>query len=103
MMLGEYLKSRGFDAVPFNCAEGLLEQDISSFAAIVLDIQLPGMWGSECAFKVRETGFDGLLLAITGYMEKWDEDDLSDLGFDEVFSKPFEPESIAKILSEKLC
>jgi len=56
----------------------------------VFGIGLPGMSGGELAWRIRELGLDMPLIAVSGQLDRWDVDDLSDLGFDQVFSKPLD-------------
>jgi DNA-binding response OmpR family regulator len=101
-LLSGYLAGRGMKVAAFARAEDLLSANPGSFDAVILDICLPGMWGSECVYRLRNTGYKGPVIAITGYMDQWDEEDLSDLGFDRVLPKPFDPCVIADCIGECL-
>jgi CheY-like chemotaxis protein len=56
----------------------------------VLDIALPGMSGAELAWKIRTACPGFPLVALSGRLGDWDADDLRDLGFSRVFSKPMD-------------
>jgi DNA-binding response OmpR family regulator len=101
-LMCEFLESRGLEVASFNSAEALLAADATAYGVIIMDIQLPGMWGSECVYQLRNRGYNGPVIAITGYMEQWDEDDLSDLGFNRIFPKPFEPDEVIECIKECL-
>ena len=101
-LMSEYLQKHGFEVAAFYSAEALLAADTAAYGVIILDIQLPGMWGSECVYQLRNRGYNGPVIAITGFMEQWDEDDLSDLGFNHIFPKPFEPDELIGCVKECL-
>ncbi|MBN1809157.1 MAG: response regulator transcription factor [Planctomycetes bacterium] len=101
-LLSEYLVARGAESSSFRSAEDLLAADVRNFQAVVLDIHLPGIWGSECIFKLRNQGYSGLAIAITGHVDKWDREDLKDLGFDGFFAKPFEPADMVGFIFQNL-
>ena len=95
-LLKEFLESQGVKVECFRSAEKMLSAAPARFGAIVLDIHLPGMWGSECGAELRGFGYKGPLIAITGNIEDWDPDDLRDLGFDHTLPKPFDPHSLVE-------
>jgi DNA-binding response OmpR family regulator len=98
LILQEFLESRGLSAERFLAAEALLAATPCRFAAILLDINLPGMWGSECGFELRRRGYSGPIIAISGNIEIWDPGDLRDLGFTCALGKPVEPRQLLGLL-----
>jgi DNA-binding response OmpR family regulator len=93
-LLKEFLEHQGVEVECFQSAEKMLSAEPARFGAIVLDIHLPGMWGSECGAELRNFGYKGPLIAVTGNIEDWDPDDLRDLGFDHTLPKPFDPHDL---------
>ena len=102
MLLAEVLSRRGVEVEVFGSAEDLLAGDVRSFAAIVLDLRLPGMWGSECVYRLRQMGVCSQVIAMTGFGDEWDEDDLRDLGFDRVYYKPLDVKEFTEALLRDL-
>ena len=68
----------------------------------VLDIALPGISGAELAWRIRERELDIPLVTVSGQLELWDPDDLTDLGFSRILSKPFEPNHLVRVCRQ-LC
>ncbi|MBA3596634.1 MAG: response regulator [Methylibium sp.] len=69
---------------------------------VVLDIGLPGLDGYEVARRLRQTPQtrDALILALTGYGQKGDQQQAIDAGFDAHFVKPADPELLVKRIAE---
>ena len=58
------------------------------------------MSGAELALRIKEQMPDLPLVAVSGGLVLWDPDDLADLGFDHVFSKPLNREEFVRICGE---
>ena len=98
-LLEKVLESGGFDVVALNDAGSAVDEARArAFDAIVLDLRLPGRSGAEVAWEIRKRNPSVPLVAYSGYLEMWDKDDLSDLGFNELIPKP----SGAKFIIETL-
>ena len=69
-----------------------------TFAAIVMDVQMPVMDGHTAAARLRAEGYDGFLLACTAHALQGDREKCLDSGFDDVVTKPID----RKILLAKL-
>ncbi len=69
---------------------------------VVLDIGLPGLDGYEVARRMRQMPQTrgALLLALTGYGQKGDQEQALAAGFDTHFVKPADPELLAKRIAE---
>src|SRR3989339_406430 len=91
LILQEFLESKGLAAERFLNAEALLGAIPCRFAAMLLDIHLPGIWGTECGYELRRRGYSGPIIAISGNIESWDQGDLQDLGFTCSLGKPLDP------------
>lgn len=57
------------DVVSFDCGELFLHSEIDSIALVFLDIQMSGLDGVETAHQLRENGFTGELVFLTGFSE----------------------------------
>ena len=99
-ILQEFLEHKGVAIEWFPDAEAILKSNPARFSAILLDICLPGMWGSECGFELRQHGYTGPIIAISGTIERWDQADLQDLGFTHVMGKHLKSAELVALLKE---
>ena len=94
MHLGETVK-RGLQAEGFDVelvhdgAEGLWRARERPYAAVVLDILLPGMNGYEVCRTLRDAGVWTPVLMLTAKTGEYDEAEALDIGADDFLSKPF--------------
>jgi two-component system, OmpR family, phosphate regulon response regulator OmpR len=93
-MLGEYLRSRGFDLDTCGDGEsGLATQAKGHYQAVILDVMLPGIDGLEVCRRMRaQSQVPILMLTARG-------DDLDrivglELGADDYLPKPFNPREL---------
>jgi two-component system, OmpR family, response regulator len=84
------LASEGFevDAV-HDGLEGLWRAREHRYAAVILDIMLPGMNGYQICRTLREEGVWTPILMLTAKDGEWDEAEALDTGADDFLSKPF--------------
>ena len=102
LLMQEFLESRGMSSERFLDAEALLDAVPLRFTAILLDINLPKMLGSECGFRLRKLGYVAPLIAISGNMERWNLDELVALGFTCAWTKPLNLNSLIYLLQEEM-
>jgi DNA-binding response OmpR family regulator len=69
--------------------EGLERARAHPYAAIVLDIMLPGMNGYQVCRTLREEGVWTPIIMLTAKDGEWDEAEALDTGADDFLSKPF--------------
>ncbi|MHC4885978.1 MAG: response regulator [Planctomycetota bacterium] len=100
LVLRDYLEGKGLSVECFADAEALLDGNPGRFDAILLDLNLPGIWGHECSYRLRRTGYAGLIVAISGNLELWSEHDLADFGFTCALGKPLNPSQLITLLNE---
>lgn len=62
----------------------------------VLALELPDMSGGELAWRIKRHWPDMPLVAVSGHLATWDRDDLMDLGFARMFSKPVDREGFIR-------
>ena len=85
------LTDLGFSCVEADTAEEALSLLADCTPCIgVFDIAMPGIGGAELAWRIRQGDAAFPLIAVSGNLHVWDEDDLKDLGFSYVMSKPFD-------------
>jgi len=84
------LQAEGFDVeLVHDGAEGLWRARERPYAAVVLDILLPGMNGYEVCRTLREAGVWTPVLMLTAKTGEYDEAEALDIGADDFLSKPF--------------
>jgi two-component system OmpR family response regulator len=84
------LAAEGFevDAV-HDGLEGLWRAREHRYAAVILDIMLPGMNGYQICRTLRDEGVWTPILMLTAKDGEWDEAEALDTGADDFLSKPF--------------
>ena len=84
------LTAEGFTVeVTHDGADGLWRVREHPYAAVVLDLLLPGMNGFEVCRKLRAEGVWTPILVLTAKTGEWDEAEALDTGADDFLSKPF--------------
>jgi two-component system OmpR family response regulator len=84
------LQAEGFDVeLVHDGAEGLWRARERPYAAVVLDILLPGMNGYEVCRTLRDAGVWTPVLMLTAKTGEYDEAEALDIGADDFLSKPF--------------
>ncbi len=69
--------------------EGLWRASEFPYAAVVLDIMMPGLNGYEVCRRLRERGIDTPVLMLTAKDGEFDEAEALELGADDYLRKPF--------------
>jgi CheY-like chemotaxis protein len=92
-----------YSAVFVNSGEQALEAlGITEYAAVLLDLRLPGVGGLEIVKTIRRqekvTGKHIPLIAVTAYVMEEDRRACMDAGFDEHLGKPFSPDQFQEML-----
>jgi signal transduction histidine kinase/ActR/RegA family two-component response regulator len=100
-MLAKFLVAAGHDAIAVNDAkEALTIAARKTFDAYFLDIGLPGTDGNALARHLRQmpSAKDALIVAITGYGQKFNREQSLESGFNYYFVKPVNPIELVAIL-----
>ena len=97
-LLREYLKPHGFEVdLAHTGSEGLQQARKGSYAAIILDVMLPGMSGHEVLRELRKE-LSTPVLMFTGLGSEQDRIDGLDVGADDYLPKTFSsPELLARL------
>ena len=83
------------DGIPVHCiADGAaawqhLQEHHRDYELLVLDINLPGMDGLELVRRLRQTGFGGRILVVSGRLISADPAGMPDTRIDRFLAKPF--------------
>src|ERR1700689_5442787 len=99
------LLREGFDVRTAESAEEALEVLKGFKPRLVLtDIQLPGMDGLELIRQLKSdmATRDAVVLALTAFAMKGDEQKAFDAGWDGYITKPIDPRSFPKVIREHL-
>lgn len=102
-VLKELLRKFDYDAhVVASGEEALTALGVAKYAAILMNITLPGIDGYECTRRIRrielESGRRTPVIALTARDARSDQDAAQKAGMDDWMSKPFEPEDLRKTL-----
>ncbi len=101
-MLAKFLVAAGHDAIAVNDGEEALTiATRKSFDAYFLDIGLPEIDGNALARRLRQMPMakSALIVAITGYGQKFNREEAMQSGFDNYFVKPVNPIELLTLLS----
>lgn len=85
------LRKRGHQVVPAPTArDGIeyLRKDLKAFDLVISDINMPQMDGIEFITRVRQLGFAGKIMVVTGYVSDEDRDRLDTAGVNLILIKP---------------
>ncbi|WP_016955263.1 hybrid sensor histidine kinase/response regulator [Catenovulum agarivorans] len=83
-------------------ANGLVATDTAfkmNFDLIFMDIQMPILDGIEATRKIRESGSQVPIVALTAHTYRTDEKLCFDVGMNGFISKPIQPDKLAKVLA----
>jgi two-component system, OmpR family, phosphate regulon response regulator OmpR len=101
-MLGDYLRSRGYQVdVRGDGESGLLAQSRGDFDAVVLDVMLPGIDGLEVCRRMRARSHVPILM-LTARGDDMDRIIGLEIGADDYLPKPFNPRELLARLAAVL-
>jgi signal transduction histidine kinase/CheY-like chemotaxis protein len=81
-------------------ALSLLEK--KSFDAILMDINMPGMNGFETCRKIRQSGVNLPIIALTAFGKEEITEEAISSGMDDIIVKPFEPMQLFRIIHDQI-
>jgi len=84
-------------AVAKSGEEALLRLTSEAFDIVFLDVRMPGIDGFETARRIRAGGGKSVLIALTA---EDDPERLREAGFDDVLTKPLDPDALQKMMQE---
>jgi PAS domain S-box-containing protein len=103
MVASELLKRRGFRVyVVANGAAAVESVSHTSYAAILMDVQMPDMDGYEATAEIRKSeGNDRHtpIIAMTAYALQGDREKALSAGMDDYITKPIRPEDLDRVLA----
>ena len=98
------MEKRGVNVVSVMSASEALAvyENESDLSAVLTDIQLPGMDGTEMMRRMRkkeeETGIAVPIFAMTAYAFGEEKENFKAIGFDDIFIKPVDYDEILKTM-----
>lgn len=96
VMVSDLLSAEGYQVeFVMDGPSGLARVSSGQFELIVLSAALPGKSGFDVCRELRQSGFDGGILMLTGKSEVADRVLALKLGVDDYMTKPFEPTELA--------
>ncbi len=104
-LLNDVLSTRGYDiTLARSGEEALAEARRNAFDLILMDVQMPGMSGTEAMQALRrDPAWDNApILAVTALAMQGDETQLLDAGFDGYISKPIAYKTILSTVASYL-
>ncbi len=104
-LLSVLLQRRGYNVVEAeDGVEGLLKASATSPDLIIMDLTLPEMDGVETARRIHEIPklSNVPIFVVSGYLTEEVKADARSAGCVEVFSKPFDAETLLKKISDAL-
>ena len=72
------------------------------FAMVLMDVQMPEMDGCEATRRMRASGIEVPIIALTALVVGAADTDIEDAGFDGYFAKPIDVDALLRMLVEKL-
>ena len=103
ILVGHALRSQGAEVdTAANGEEGLRKALSGSYDLILMDIEMPVMDGNQAVAKLRHSGFDGPIVALTGHKRNGDKERYQDLGFTGYLSKEKVLKDLASYVQEQL-
>lgn len=107
LFIRKVLEAEGYRVLVASDGQGVLELLAAEVpAVIVLDVQMPGMDGIECARRIRANPDPRVnavpIIALTGYAMGTDRERCLEVGMDAFLPKPFHETELIDLLKSKL-
>ena len=102
-VIKELFESYGYSVVALDSPEeALYLLEWMDFDVIVTDLSMPWMNGAEFCRRSRSTRPETLIYALSGYIHKFDRNELLEAGFNGIFSKPIRIDLLKNAIEEDL-
>ncbi len=100
--LGSLMRSIDVQAEIFASAEGFFESDLSRFACVLSDIQMPGRSGLDLLVAVRDSRPDLPVILMTAFPDDRVRERAAAAGAHRFFVKPCDPNEIVEVVESFL-
>ena len=103
MILAEMLGDWGLDVDQAESAEQAIAMAGEKFySAILMDVQMPGMDGTDATRRIRADGYAGPVVALTAHSLDAERERCRDAGMNDLVTKPVDPDRLAHVLRQTL-
>jgi FixJ family two-component response regulator len=97
--LHDLIKSLGYEAFAFSCAEQFLQSDrVADTSCLIVDLQMPGLSGLELQDYLLANGYDTPVILVTAFPRKEARERALQSGAISFLSKPFEEAALLNSL-----
>ena len=101
VLIQNLLKRTGASITTANDGVEGVEKALSQkFDVVLMDIQMPRMDGHEAVRKLRASGYEGVVVALTAHAMKEERERSKESGFSFFLSKPIDRRSLLNLLEE---
>tara|TARA_A100001015_G_scaffold263147_1_gene309900 strand:- start:54 stop:1280 length:1227 start_codon:yes stop_codon:yes gene_type:complete len=101
-IMAKFLNKNNVDAVcVYNGKEAVdkIKEDVSKYALILMDNQMPIMNGMEATEKIRKLGYENPIIGVTGNVMDDDVEKFKKKGVNEVLGKPVKNDDLRELLA----
>ncbi len=100
-MLAKRLSLRGFDCQVCYTGQSAIELNIwQNFAMVLLDLQLPDLYGTEVLKQIKHSRPEAAVIIITGHGSRRDEEACMQNGAYEFIHKPVDINRLMEIMAQ---
>lgn len=82
------LQSKGYDTRAYSSVDAAWEEQARDFDGLIADLVLPGTNGIALLTRLRDAGWKGPAILISGFLDENEIEAANAAGFDFVFPKP---------------
>jgi FixJ family two-component response regulator len=101
--LHDLIKSLGYEAFAFSCAEHFLQSDrVAETSCLIADLQMPGLSGLDLQDYLLANGYDTPIILVTAFPKKDARERALQSGAISFLIKPFEEEALLSSLDVAL-
>merc|ERR1712139_355620 len=101
-IMAKFLNKNNVDAVcAYDGEEAVdkIKEDVSKYALILMDNQMPIMNGMEATEKIRKLGYENPIIGVTGNVMDDDVEKFKKKGVNEVLGKPVKNDDLRELLA----
>lgn len=105
LMIEEILKKLEYNYTLVDNGKKVLDElSENKYNLVLMDVEMPVMSGNEALIQIRNSQNQNIpIIALTAHKEKHLFDDLMQIGYNHVLTKPFNLKDLNNILIEHLC
>jgi CheY-like chemotaxis protein len=102
-LIKKLFESYGYSVVALDSPEeALYLLEWKDFDVIITDLRMPWMNGAEFCRRSRRIRPEALIYALSGYIHEFDRNELLEVGFDGIFSKPIRIDLLKDAIEDDL-